>query len=325
MKKRTITGLIMLAILAPVFVYPGLIRVFDVFMLGACLLASLELLHMYEKERKIPLVVKIIDIVLTIILYCAIINSGIFEGQLGIVVHGKELNESAPLVLKAIYGMRLQYIITPVNAVFAIFIVIMSTMILKPDFTVKDAGKLLIAIIYVSVGIGAFTILRYLGVRFVIYLLSIVVATDIFAYFSGMLFGKHKMAPTISPKKTWEGAIGGTTIATIIGFLVLFLYDSFSPVFHEGVKMSFFFGIFDYDSFSLVGKIFFILTLTLLLSVTSQIGDLVASKLKRNYGIKDYSNLFPGHGGILDRFDSWFFASAIFLAFLISEASIFAI
>ena len=122
-----------------------------------------------------------------------------------------------------------------------------------------------------------------------IYLLIFVCAwiTDIFAYFTGWLFGKHKLIPEVSPKKTIEGAIGGTVfcvVATIIfGVVVVNLFN------HTGNMEA------NYLMLGISG---------LLLSVVSQLGDLVMSLIKRHYGIKDYGKIFPGHGGILDRFDS---------------------
>lgn len=107
--------------------------------------------------------------------------------------------------------------------------------------------------------------------------------TDTFAYFAGRLFGKHKLIPTVSPKKTVEGAIGGIlfcAIATwLYGFIVGQCFD---------VKPN-------YAALIVTG---------LVVSVVSMIGDLVMSAIKREYGIKDYGKLLPGHGGILDRFDS---------------------
>ena len=101
---------------------------------------------------------------------------------------------------------------------------------------------------------------------------------DTFAYFSGYLFGKHKMAPNISPKKTVEGAVGGVIGATIIcGVFGWFVYR---PEFVHCIIIGF------------VGAFFGIA------------GDLIASAFKRNMGIKDYGNLIPGHGGVMDRFDS---------------------
>lgn len=120
-------------------------------------------------------------------------------------------------------------------------------------------------------------------------------ATDIFAYFTGMLFGKHKLIPAVSPKKTVEGAIGGTLfcVAFFIGFGALLNHFT------------------QYD-ISLVVMGF----AGLLSALIAQIGDLAMSVIKRTYGIKDYGTIFPGHGGVLDRFDS-ILAVAIVLAFFL--------
>ena len=111
--------------------------------------------------------------------------------------------------------------------------------------------------------------------------LLIAFGTDTMAYFSGYLFGKHKLCPNISPKKTVEGAIGG-----IIGSVL-------------------FCGIFGYFLFH--DYLIHCLVLGFLGSMIAQLGDLTASIFKRKMGIKDYGNLIPGHGGILDRFDSVLF------------------
>ena len=112
--------------------------------------------------------------------------------------------------------------------------------------------------------------------------------TDAFAYFCGRLVGrggKHKLIPDVSPKKTVEGAIGGIVLGVATMVLFGVVCNQFTP----------------YDSnivmFALGG---------LMVSIVSQIGDLFMSYIKRYYGIKDFSNLFPGHGGVLDRFDSIF-------------------
>ena len=120
-------------------------------------------------------------------------------------------------------------------------------------------------------------------------------ATDIFAYFSGMLFGKHKLIPAVSPKKTVEGAIGGTLFCIIffVGFGALLNHFT------------------QYD-ISLVVMAF----AGLLSALVAQIGDLAMSVIKRTYGIKDYGTIFPGHGGVLDRFDS-ILAVAVVLAFFL--------
>ncbi|MBQ6367684.1 MAG: phosphatidate cytidylyltransferase [Erysipelotrichaceae bacterium] len=111
---------------------------------------------------------------------------------------------------------------------------------------------------------------------------------DIAALFTGMLFGKHPLIPRVSPKKTVEGAIGGW----LIGALAAFLFGYFFHIFDPNKTM----------------LLFYSLTLPLV----AQLGDLSFSLIKRNYGVKDYGSLIPGHGGILDRIDSLLFCLIFF-------------
>ncbi len=120
--------------------------------------------------------------------------------------------------------------------------------------------------------------------------------TDTFAYLVGRKFGKHKMAPVISPKKSIEGAVGGVVFAAAFNVLILYLFT-------VGCR-----NIYDYSIFGDSNmKYLYIIPISMVLSVISMIGDLAASVIKRNFGIKDYSQLLPGHGGIMDRFDSCVF------------------
>ncbi len=107
--------------------------------------------------------------------------------------------------------------------------------------------------------------------------------TDTFAYFCGVLLGKHKLIPDVSPKKTVEGSLGGILFC-ILGFVV--------------------FGIIVKSFFGGNPNFVFLAVSGLIISVISQVGDLIMSVIKRHYGIKDFGKIFPGHGGVLDRFDS---------------------
>ena len=166
---------------------------------------------------------------------------------------------------------------------------------------VTDAGLLFSTSFYI---IAAFTSIVYIhdyinGGEF-IYLLTFICAwtTDIFAYFTGRFLGKHKLIPAVSPKKTVEGAIGG--IAFCIGAVLLF-----------GFIVERFF-----NSDNTISANYLVLAISgFFISVVSQVGDLIMSVIKRHYGIKDYGKLFPGHGGILDRFDS-VLAVSLILAFI---------
>lgn len=107
---------------------------------------------------------------------------------------------------------------------------------------------------------------------------------DTCAYCAGMLFGKHKMAPVLSPKKSIEGAIGGVIGAALIGVIYALICGPHLTVFRYPIL-----------ALAVIGA---------LGGLISMVGDLTASAIKRHYGIKDYGSLIPGHGGILDRFDS---------------------
>ncbi|MBR7181275.1 MAG: phosphatidate cytidylyltransferase [Clostridia bacterium] len=107
--------------------------------------------------------------------------------------------------------------------------------------------------------------------------------TDIFAYFTGRLFGKHKLLPEVSPKKTVEGAIGGAVFCAL------------------GVML---YGLVANLAFDLQPNYLLLAIVGLMISVVSQIGDLVLSAVKREFGVKDFGWMLPGHGGLLDRFDS---------------------
>ena len=125
------------------------------------------------------------------------------------------------------------------------------------------------------------------GREWVLLALFVTFGSDTAAYFIGKAFGKHKLAPQISPGKTWEGAIAG-----IIGGIIIALLFAFSSPWQLPL---------DYLEAILLGAV---------VSVFGQLGDLVESLLKRNFGVKDSGFLMPGHGGILDRLDSVLFAGA---------------
>ncbi len=142
------------------------------------------------------------------------------------------------------------------------------------------------------------------GVFLILFLLFSACFTDTFAYFTGSFLGKHKLCPKISPKKTIEGAVGGVLGCILANVILYAVYDNliFANPVHNYLA---------------------IVLISIVLSVVGMCGDLTASLIKRNYGIKDFGNLIPGHGGIMDRFDSILFVCAAFYAvFNIFEVSI---
>ena len=155
----------------------------------------------------------------------------------------------------------------------------------KHRFPVETAAFSCSTAVYISFGFSALVLLRDLEHGRYIYLLAFIIpwVTDTFAYFCGRAFGKHKLIPDVSPKKTVEGSVGGTVCAV----LVTLLYGLLIGAVTESKP--------NYLPLALV---------TLIVSLVSQCGDLIMSLVKRKFGIKDYGKLFPGHGGVLDRFDS---------------------
>lgn len=148
--------------------------------------------------------------------------------------------------------------------------------------------------------------LQQLGWPTLLYLWVIVMSSDMGAYFGGMLWGKRPLAPTISPKKTWEGAISGFVISMILSIITITLLlevGKYNPLpLYEG-------------SSGKAPVYIAYIGITVILSVVSQFGDLLFSYLKRNHNVKDFSHIFPGHGGLLDRLDS--FSAVAFLSFFI--------
>jgi phosphatidate cytidylyltransferase len=160
-----------------------------------------------------------------------------------------------------------------------VLLLLLHTVIRKQRFTFDDAGVLTLAMLYIGMGFHFFIGARDINLQTLLYGMFIVWITDSGAYLIGRKIGKNKLAPKISPNKTWEGSIGGTLAAVVI----LAIYCHFFPVVNGWLTM---------------------IVVTLVLSIFGQFGDLIESSLKRYYGVKDSGKILPGHGGILDRFDS---------------------
>lgn len=295
MKKRLITGLVLAAIFIPLLIIPEFFVLFQILMIFLAIVATMEMIKMYEKDKPIKLSVKIGIIIATILVYMS------------------ALSEWAPSSIFADGAKLLNIKIQFLPMFILVLLILFSSLVFIDDYNAIDIGKALIIITYVGIGFAAITILRFMGIRFIMYLFIISIATDVFAYIVGVSIGKHKMCPKISPKKSWEGAIGGTIAAVLLGGAFAYFYGNlFGHIFGPDQYPTIFHGIIQTDNVSNFVIIILIIIITLFGSIFSQIGDLVASRLKRNYNIKDFGQIFPGHGGVLDRLDSALF-SAIYL------------
>lgn len=162
----------------------------------------------------------------------------------------------------------------------------------KDAYNINDALYMIGSILFVGLSFHLLLLVRNYDLNYLIYLLLITTLTDTFAYLTGRYIGKTPLASEISPNKTVEGLVGGVVMGSF-------------------VATAFYFTVINHQ-ISLV----FLIFMTVLLSLIGQLGDLVFSSIKRTYQVKDFSNLIPGHGGILDRFDSLIFTILAFVLLL---------
>lgn len=258
MLKRIITSVCGIIIVIPVFVF-SYTWIFPIVLAAVGVISIFEIARCFKMHKKIALLVP-----LYIYAIAFPFLQRIFENDLDVA------------------GMAMIAIIFYVAYIFGC--VIFS----KGKLAYNNVCALCLTSFYILLALNMIEYIRDYDKGEYIYLFIIVGAcfTDIFAYFTGMLIGKHKLAPDISPKKTVEGSIGGIVFC-VLGFLLVgFLIGKFGTDCHP-----------NYIYLAISGFI---------ISIISQAGDLIMSAIKRQYDIKDFGNILPGHGGMLDRLDSAF-------------------
>lgn len=222
------------------------------------------------------------------------------------------------LVSKGLVGLQV-----PVTALVAGLLLLFAVVVLDPGFEVRDACFVFTMVLLVSLGCQSFLYLRFLPVSnyhltsnpayfnlydnfqssmLFMYVIIGTFVTDIGAYFVGVFFGKHKMNPRISPKKTWEGFIGGIVISAVVSFGIAAIADLCGNPIAPNMDLAHWYNI---------------LIISLVMPFISVLGDFIFSSIKRYYGIKDFGKILPGHGGAIDRIDS-FLVTGIVVALVIS-------
>ena len=263
MKQRIISAIAMLAIVIPIFIIGG--NVFKVFVFLIAMLGMKEYLDIKETKKDLPIFIKLM-------------------GYLFI-----------PLVLFTVSIDSKLEMVVDFRVITSLLIILLLPVVLyhnRNTYSINDANYVFMGVMFLGIAMSLFNTYVDLDKNLLLYLVLITVITDTFAYITGMLIGKHKLLESISPKKTWEGSIGGT----IFGVFV-------ATVFYITVINS---------SMSLL----VLIPITLVLSIVGQLGDLFFSAIKRYFDKKDFSNLMPGHGGILDRLDSLIFVLLAYSFFL---------
>ena len=262
MKKRVLSAIIMILIFVPLLFIGGI--PFAILMTVLALGAMHELMVIREKKKEFPTLIKIIAYLLTAFSLVLTYNQDLFSFKISYqLISFIILLFLLPILLKNKKEM---------------------------NYDINDALYLIGSLLFINLSFNLILVIRNYSLYYLIYLLLITVTTDTFALITGFYVGKNKLSPTISPKKTIEGFIGGVLMGTFVSSV--FYYT----VIDSGISLA-----------------ILILT-TLFLAVVGELGDLVFSSIKRTFNVKDFSNIIPGHGGILDRLDSLIF---VILAFIL--------
>ena len=187
----------------------------------------------------------------------------------------------------------------------------------RHEHSLTDLGLTILNIVYPGVFVAMIMAINlYAGnLLAILLLLAVPLASDAGAYYVGSKFGKRKLCPTISPKKSVEGLYGGVIGALIAGAAVMLLFDVFHVM--DSIDPNGLHAL--SDKWWL--RVLLYVVLSVLVMIAGMVGDLVASWIKRQVGIKDYGKIFPGHGGVMDRMDSVIFAMpAVYVFFTIYNA-----
>ncbi len=267
MKKRIISAIIMGLILIPLYIKGGTIFTVAVYLVS--LLGLKEFLDMKGTKKELPEFIYFISYIMMTLLFFFNTTTALDGEKIFLTMD-----------FRVIAGLFLTFLIPTV---------------LYHDhnrYSINDAFFLIGGIFFLGTSMSLIILLRDLGINLLTYLLLITIITDTYALFTGLLIGKHKLLESVSPKKTWEGTIGGTLFATFIA--VMF--------YHTVINSE--------------TSIWLLIVITIFLSFIGQFGDLFFSSIKRYYGKKDFSNLIPGHGGILDRLDSIIFVVLGYIFFI---------
>ena len=294
MKQRVITAILMAIVFIPFFFLGGWFITFLFSILSY--IAMYELITMYQSKKNIPNVCKYIIPLFSSII---VLFSSFATAEDIIYVL---LVELMFLLILPIFNKKIEM----KDVIIFIFGIIYSGIGFAIIVTVRN-----IEMLYQDASIRLFDGLNIYAVGLILFIFVLLstMLTDIAAYQFGIKFGKHKLCPSISPKKSIEGSIAGTIAGALGGTLfMVILQFTLSKEYANAIKL------FKIDNIYLYALAIF--GVALLLSIAGQLGDLIASKIKREYNIKDYGKIFPGHGGVLDRFDSSIYSFLVFIIIL---------
>ncbi len=282
MKTRFITGIIGIILLICAVLLNELVFGLVIFLLS--IIAMREYLNCFKNTAHKP--IKSIAYIVTLVLWPIMV---LIAGVVDELIWSPDMNTYSEIPSLMFFISEFGFILC-----IAMLCLVLPVIFRSDKYNISDVAITLFGIFYVPF-LFSFVVLtrclRHVGLYYVGMIFIGACVTDIFAYLVGCSIGKHKLLPKISPKKTIEGSIGG-----IVGAVAcMVLYGMYLNKHVSGLGMPLL-------VFALIG---------LVTSIVSQLGDLFASAIKRYAGIKDYGNILPGHGGILDRFDSIVFTAPV--------------
>jgi phosphatidate cytidylyltransferase len=302
--KRVITAVILIPIVI-VALFKAPLWLFTLLVFGVAVLAAHEYLAIAQAQGFKPMVVAS---------YCFLtLSFGVFYvmGQLlSTIKFGAALGGFIAMLLFA--GLPAITLVTPL--VFLLLGLNRDPL----SRALPSAALSYLLLPYVAFTLGVLVIMQPMpnGPLYLLFLMLLVWCGDIAAYYVGRAVGKHKLAPRISPGKTWEGSAGSVLGAVLLGLLLFHYIDAIARGL-QGVHLLHLGG--DTPGSHLGHPpIWFVILFAVCVNVAAQLGDLVESALKRGAGVKDSGNLLPGHGGMLDRIDALLFALPVGLIFYIA-------
>lgn len=254
MKQRVVTAMILIAIFVPVILYGGI--AFDIAAIFFMMVGCYEILHLFQNDFTFSMKLPIYGLFLI----------GCFVG---------------------LFQMKLYVVVCSVLLTYLLYL-----NVFYPQIKLQYSGVIYIVFNLLVLTVSAIHNMYSISNLLIFYTLIGTYVTDTMALFCGKAFGKHKLNPRVSPKKTIEGSVGGYLISMIICLIYGRLCLDFLPA-------------------------SFIVVSSLLLPLLGQIGDLAFSAIKRAFSIKDYGNIFPGHGGVLDRIDSLTFNAMLMYCLMV--------
>ncbi len=263
MKNRIISACIALLVLIPVTLKGGII--FNIVVYIISLLGLKELLDTISKKKEIPFIMSLLSYIFVSLIILVDVSS-----------------------VNIVYSLDYRIL----SALFLLFLIPTVLYHDKKKYSIVDAFYMIGSILFLGIAMALLIMLRAYDLKLFIFLLTITIITDTFAYISDYLIGKHKLCKNLLPDKSVEGLIIGLVMGTFVS------------------------SMFYYTCINSEINIYLLLSMCIILSLIGQLGDLVFSAIKKHFGINKFGNIFPGHGGVLDRLDSIMFVILGFVFFI---------